>query len=161
MSTAERPTPNTGAADPTPNLDDLIRPEDLRHIKEEHELTRAKEAMEHDKKRQEEQDAVREAFFNQHVRSDAKERFTRAVRAAAEGGVNEIQIARFHSRYCADLGRAINNFDPDWPSSLTGYAREAYDIYEKHLKDKGYQMRAQILDYPGGMPGDVGLFLSW
>ncbi|MBP2295807.1 hypothetical protein [Azospirillum rugosum] len=141
--------------------DDIIRPDDLRRIAEESEMAKLKEALEHEKKLQEEQESVRDAFMHQHIRPDAKERFTRAVRAAAERGVNEIQITRFPSSYCTDGGRAINNFEADWPDSLTGYAREAYEVFDKHLRSKGYKLRAQILDYPGGMPGDVGLFLRW
>lgn len=142
-------------------LDDLITPDQLRTIAEEREMAMLREALEADKKRQKDQDSVREAFMNQHVRPDAKERFTRAVREAAERGVKEIQVARFPSTWCTDGGRAINNFEPDWPNSLTGYAREAYEVYERVLRQKGYKLRAQILDYPGGMPGDVGLFLRW
>ncbi|MCW2241227.1 hypothetical protein [Azospirillum canadense] len=141
--------------------DDLISPEDLRRIAEEREMAKLKEALEHEKKLQEEQSGVRDAFMNQHIRPDAKERFTRAVRAAAERGVNEIQITRFPSSYCTDGGRAINNFEPDWPNSLTGFAREVYEIFDKTLRAKGYKLRAQVLDYPGGMPGDIGLFLRW
>ncbi len=141
--------------------DDLISPDDLRRIAEEREMAKLKEALEHEKKLQEEQSSVRDAFMNQHIRPDAKERFTRAVRSAAERGVNEIQITRFPSSYCTDGGRAINNFEPDWPNSLTGFAREVYEIFDKTLRAKGYKLRAQILDYPGGMPGDIGLFLRW
>jgi len=25
----------------------------------------------------------------------------------------------------------------------------------------GYKMRAEVLDFPGGMPGDIGLFIGW
>ncbi|PWC42594.1 hypothetical protein [Azospirillum sp. TSO22-1] len=156
MSNAHE-SPSQAAA----GLDDLITPDQLRTIAEEREMAMLREALEADKKRQKDQDSVREAFMNQHVRPDAKERFTRAVREAAERGVKEIQVARFPSSWCTDGGRAINNFEPDWPNSLTGYAREAYEVYERVLKQKGYKLRAQILDYPGGMPGDVGLFLRW
>ena len=76
-------------------------------------------------------------------------------------GRREIQIFRFPSSFCSDDGRRINNFDADWPDSLTGVAREIYEAYEKHLRPIGYKMRAQILDYPDGKPGDVGLFLRW
>ena len=105
--------------------------------------------------------ALRDAFMNQHIRQDAKDRFTRAVRGAAERGANELEIVRFPSSYCNDGGRAINNFEPDWPESLTGFAREVYEAYAQHLKPKGYRLRAQILDFPGGMPGDVGIYLRW
>jgi hypothetical protein len=99
--------------------------------------------------------------MNQHLRADAREHFTRMVREAAERGRNEIEIIRFPSSFCTDGGRRINNFDADWPDSLTGVAREIYEAFEKQLRPKGYKMRAQVLDYPGGMPGDIGLFLRW
>ncbi len=49
----------------------------------------------------------------------------------------------------------------DWPDSLTGFARRAYEYYVQELQPKGYHLSARILDYPDGMPGHVGLFLSW
>lgn len=161
MSNANQQQPDVGSANQVGSLDDLITPDDLRRITEEHEMAMLREAQERDKKHQKEQEGVHDAFMNQHIRPDAKERFTRAVRAAAERGVKEIQIVRFPSSYCTDGGRAINNFEPDWPKTLTGFAHEAYEVYERGLKQKGYKLRAQILDYPGGMPGDIGLFLRW
>lgn len=152
----------TGSGQAAPDLgNDLIGPEDLRKLAEEHETALFKEAQEREKQRQKDEEGIRDAFMNQHLRPDAKERFTRAVSNAASAGVRQIQVARFPSKYCSDGGRAINNFDPDWPKSLTGYAREAYEVYDKSLRQKGYRLHAQILDYPDGMLGDVGLFLSW
>lgn len=159
MSKASPPTPDP--ADPSKQFADIIRPEDLHHITEEQDLARMREALALEKKREEEQAILRDAFMHQHIRQDANERFTTAVRLAAERGVTELQITRFPSTYCSDRGRAINNFEPDWPSTLTGFAREAFDIYAKYLKDKGYRLEARILNYPDGMPGDVGLFLRW
>lgn len=165
MSTVN-PPPGTEAkqtmGNPADNLgDDLITPDELRKISEEQEMAKLRETLEREKKHQKEQDTLRDAFMNQHIRPDAKERFTRAVSEAAARGVKEIQVARFSSSYCTDGGRAINNFEQDWPNSLTGYAREAYEVYDRHLKQKGYKLRAQVLDYPDGMPGDIGLFLRW
>lgn len=68
---------------------------------------------------------------------------------------------RFPSAYCTDRGRAINNFEPDWPQTLTGFAKKAHAFYEKELAPLGYKVRAQIMDYPDGMLGDVGIFLRW
>jgi hypothetical protein len=83
------------------------------------------------------------------------------VRRAAEQGRNEIEIARFPAEYCTDRGRAINNFDSDWPSTLTGVARRAYDAFKQQLEPQGYKMRAQILNYPDGNLGEVGLYIGW
>ncbi|TWA79433.1 hypothetical protein FBZ83_1101 [Azospirillum brasilense] len=73
----------------------LITPKDLHAITEAQEMARRKEAQELEKKRQEEQTAIHDAFMHQHIRPDAKERFTRAVRTAAERGETEIEIVRF------------------------------------------------------------------
>jgi hypothetical protein len=51
--------------------------------------------------------------------------------------------------------------DPDWPDSLTGVPRQAYEIWRDHLKDAGFHLRAMIVEWPQGLPGDVGLFLAW
>jgi hypothetical protein len=70
-------------------------------------------------------------------------------------------IMRFPSALCLDDGRAINNGERDWPETLTGKALEAYTLWERLGRANGYRMIARIVDYPGGIPGDVGLFLDW
>ena len=59
------------------------------------------------------------------------------------------------------MGRRINNMEPDWPQSLEGFAKKAYEYFMTELKPLGFKLSAQILDYPGGIPGNVGLYLSW
>jgi hypothetical protein len=54
-----------------------------------------------------------------------------------------------------------NNYEADWPKTLTGFAKRAHEFWQKEFEPKGYKMRVQILDFPGGMPGDVGIFLRW
>jgi hypothetical protein len=50
---------------------------------------------------------------------------------------------------------------PDWPDSLEGFAKKAYEFYQKELRPLGYKLHAQVIDFPGGMPGEIGLFLKW
>jgi hypothetical protein len=33
--------------------------------------------------------------------------------------------------------------------------------YDERARPAGYHLKAQIINFPDGMPGDVGLFLSW
>lgn len=139
----------------------LIRPEELRRITEEKEMAELHQLLERQKKLEAEQKDVYQAFLNQHVHPEAKARVTAAVRRAAERGEKEIQVMRFSSDFCTDKGRAINNFEPNWPETLTGFAKEAYDAWDRNLRPLGYKLRAQVLDYPDGMPGDVGMFLYW
>ncbi|TWA91552.1 hypothetical protein FBY14_10339 [Azospirillum brasilense] len=107
--TCDMPADGPSIPPTSPLGGDLITPKDLHAITEAQEMARRKEAQELEKKRQEEQSAIHDAFMHQHVRPDAKERFTRAVRAAAERGETEIEIVRFPSGYCSDGSRAINN----------------------------------------------------
>ena len=72
-----------------------------------------------------------------------------------------IDIVTFPASYCNDQGRRINNAEPDWPDSLEGFAKKAHAFFEAELKPLGFRARAQILNYPDGRLGDVGLFLSW
>jgi hypothetical protein len=125
----------------------LITPDQLRRIAEEKEMAQLREALEKKRKADEAQDQVREAFMTR--------------KGAAERGEREVLAIRFPSEYCTDGGRAINSFEPDWPKTLTGFAKRAYEFWQKELEPHGYKLRAQIMDFPGGMPGDVGLFLRW
>ena len=68
---------------------------------------------------------------------------------------------RFPAEYCLDKGRAINNGESAWPETLQGRAKKAYEFYEQNLKGLGYKVRAEILSYPDGNLGEVGVYLRW
>jgi hypothetical protein len=36
-----------------------------------------------------------------------------------------------------------------------------YQFWHKHLRPRGYKLKAQIVDFPGGLPGDIGMTLNW
>ena len=46
-------------------------------------------------------------------------------------------------------------------SECHGSLRRAYDYYVKELTPRGFQLQVEIVDWPGGMPGDVGIFIGW
>jgi len=83
------------------------------------------------------------------------------ARQAAERGQTKMLLLRFPSQLCSDRGRAINVMEPNWPSTLRGEAAELYLRWECDLKPNGFHLAARVLDYPGGMPGEIGLFLVW
>jgi hypothetical protein len=60
-----------------------------------------------------------------------------------------------------DRGRAINQQEPGWEATLTGVPKEIYELWSRYFRDQGYRLRVQIIDFPGGMPGDVGMTLAW
>ncbi len=83
------------------------------------------------------------------------------VNRAVENGHTSVQVYRFPHTLCTDNGRAINQAEPGWEKTLTGVPKEIYDFWTRQLKSRGYHLRYEIIDYPGGMPGDVGVILSW
>jgi hypothetical protein len=89
------------------------------------------------------------------------ERASAIVNRAVENGLTSVQVYRFPHTLCTDGGRAINQAEEGWEKTLTGVPKEIYDFWQRQLKTRGYHIRYEIIDYPGGMPGDVGIILSW
>src|SRR5689334_23067029 len=138
-----------------------LTPKQLRQLAEERDMAEARKAHEAAKKAEENEHAMRDAFMERDIRPDAMDRLMNAVKLAAEQGKHELLVIQFPSTLLSDGGRRVNNFLPDWPDSLEGFGKRAYDAYKQHLAPVGYKMRAEILEYPGGNLGDVGLFLVW
>jgi hypothetical protein len=101
------------------------------------------------------------AFLGSHVSEDEVAMVRRLVTNAAKDGKFEAMVYSFPSDLCTDSGRAINSGDPGWPDTLRGKAKEFYERYQKIGKPAGYKMKAMIINFPGGVPGDVGFFLNW
>ena len=87
--------------------------------------------------------------------------FLSRVKAAATRGETEMMVMRFPSALCADRGRALNNSEPGWPDTLVGQPRQFYEIWKERLEPAGYRLKAMIVEWPNGFPGDVGLFVAW
>jgi hypothetical protein len=92
------------------------------------------------------------------------ERLKRAaaiINRAVNNGLTEIEVGRFANSLFTDRGRAINQQEAGWEQTLTGLPKELFDFWKKHLQAKGYRLRYQIVDWPEGKPGDIGITLSW
>jgi len=112
---------------------------------------------------EEEKKALLEHFSKASGVSD-EERMKRAaaiIQRAVSNGLTEVFVGRFPNRLCTDRGRAINQVEPGWEKTLTGLPKELYEFWEKYLRPRGYRLRVQIVDFPGGMPGDIGFTLTW
>ena len=83
------------------------------------------------------------------------------INRAVENGQMSVQVFRFPHSICTDNGRAINQGEPGWENTLTGIPKEIYDFWKRQLQPRGYHLRYETIDYPGGMPGDIGIFLGW
>jgi len=93
--------------------------------------------------------------------AEIKQSLAIKTRAAAASGQTEVMVMRFPNSLCTDSGRAINNAEKDWPETLTGRPRQAYEFWREHLQPAKYKLKAMIVEWPGGLPGDVAFFLSW
>jgi hypothetical protein len=83
------------------------------------------------------------------------------IERAVKSGQIEVEVLRFPNELCTDRGRAINQAEPGWENTLTGIPKDMYQFWNEHLRPRGYKARFQMIDFPGGMPGDIAIFLSW
>jgi hypothetical protein len=140
---------------------EILNPAALHKIKAEREHAEATKQAAQDQKRRDEEKQVTDAFMAREIQPNAMERVMAVVRRAAERGDTHVQVFQFPSKLCKDSGRAINSADPNWPASLDGYPARAFAFFEQNLKAHGFSLRAEILNFPGGEPGDVGISLHW
>jgi hypothetical protein len=92
---------------------------------------------------------------------EALKRVALIVERAVSNGLTEVQVFRFPNALCTDHGRAINQQEPGWEATLTGLPKEMYEFWDRELRPRGYKLKVQIVDFPDGMPGDVGITLKW
>jgi len=148
----------------TPKPDDLLPPAKafMRKLAETEAEEAAKAALQH-KKAEAEKRKLLEQFEKPSGVSDEL-RIKRAVaiiERAVRNGKTEVQIIRFPCDLCTDRGRAINQGERGWQDTLSGVAKELYEAWLKYFQPRGYTLRAEIVSFPDGRPGDVGMTLSW
>lgn len=118
-------------------------------------------------KRQQAEDREKAELMERLVRpsglsdDEVMEKASIIINRAVENGLMSVQVFRFPHTLCSDNGRAINQGEPGWETTLTGIPKEIYEFWKRQLQPRGYHIRYEIIDYPGGMPGDVGIILSW
>ena len=100
-------------------------------------------------------------FLHKHVTEEEIAMVRRLVANAVKDGKMEAMVYSFPSDFCTDSGRAINNADPDWPNTLQGKAKELYDRFKDVAQPQGYRLKAMVISFPGGVPGDIGFYLNW
>ena len=100
-------------------------------------------------------------FFKGHVGEQEQTIIRNIVSRAVADGKFEALVYTFPSDFCSDSGRAINSGDPDWPSTLQGKAKELFDRFKEVAQPQGYKLKAMVINFPGGVPGDIGFFLGW
>ena len=88
-------------------------------------------------------------------------RAIKIIERAMKNRMTEVEVFRFPNQLCTDKGRAINQQEPGWDQTLTGAPKEIYQLWEKYFRPRGYKLRVQIVDFPGGLSGDIAMTLSW
>jgi hypothetical protein len=83
------------------------------------------------------------------------------IQRAVRNGLSEVQVYRFPNSLCTDRGRAINQQEPGWEKTLTGIPQEIFQLWSDYLKPRGYRIKYQIVDFPGGVAGDVSIVIAW
>jgi hypothetical protein len=141
----------------------------------------AKEAEEQLARRKEEELAeFRQRLENFQLTDAHIQTVQQRIRRAFEQGETELMFASFPSDFCTDGGRAIINAGappinkpskkeaeamkeagPEWLATLPAGARPVYDYWKAEMQPGGFQLSVRIINYPGGKPGDVGMFFSW
>jgi len=136
---------------------------DLKRQMAEREAGKAAEVARHRQEQEEKQKAVMAEFHKPPDRTadQLMQLVMGLVNHAAESGQSEVQVYRFPNALCSDGGRRINNAEPDWHDSLEGRPKFGYEFWHDHLRPLGFGLKAEVLEYPGGMPGDIGFFLTW
>src|SRR6201993_4597732 len=83
------------------------------------------------------------------------------IERAVSNGLTEVQVYRFPNSLCTDKGRAINQQEAGWENTLTGIPKEIFQLWTDYLKPRGYRISYQIIEYPGGIPGDIAVTIAW
>jgi hypothetical protein len=100
-------------------------------------------------------------LIEQHISDKHWRQLIHQARLAAERGERQFKLLQFPSALCSDAGRSINSEQSGWARTLRGEAAELYLHWERDLKPQGFPITARVLDFPGGIPGDIGLSLNW
>ncbi|RUM95777.1 histidine kinase [Pseudaminobacter arsenicus] len=135
--------------------------EQLRMMLLQEQMEEANKFEKQKAKEQEKLAAFTEDFLKNQVTENEIAVVRRLVMNAGKAGKFEAMVYSFPSDLCTDSGRAINSGDPRWADTLQGKAKEFYNRFLELGKPQGFKLKAMIVTFPGGIPGDVGFFLNW
>ncbi len=141
---------------------------------------RDQEAAEQLQRRQEEElAAFRQRLENFQLTDEIIKSGLDRIRRAFERGESELMFSCFPCDFCTDGGRAVINVgvppinkqtkeeaarhaeEPDWLLTMPAGVRKVHDYWRQNLKPGGFGFAARVISYPGGKPGDIGLFFTW
>src|SRR5436305_1121800 len=148
----------------TGKLDDLLP--SAKDVMAQIALAEAEEASKQARLRAE-TEAEKKALVDQRNKpsglsdEEAIARAIKIIERAMKNRLTEVQVHRFPNQLCTDKGRAINQQEPGWEKTLTGVPKEIYQLWDRYFRPRGYKLKVEIVDFPGGVPGDVAMTLKW
>jgi hypothetical protein len=129
------------------------------------------------RKQEEEVTEFKKRLDNFALTQEAVDLVMDKIKRAFDRGETELMISSFPSSFCTDDGRSIVNAGappvvkpdphapkpevPDWIGTLPAGVRVVHDYWKQNMEPGGFKLSARIINFPGGKPGDVGLFFSW
>ena len=136
---------------------------DIKRRMAQREAEKAAEQLRRMKEQEEKQKVVMAEFHAPPDRTPEQlmQLVMQLVTRASERGETEVEVYRFPNELCTDRGRRINNSEPEWEQTLEGRPKLGYEFWRDHLRPLGFGLRAAVVEYPGGMPGDIGFLLTW
>ena len=145
-------------------IDDLIP--SAKQIQKEAALKEAQKAEEHAKKRAaaeaEKQKLIDKLSQPSGLSEEDKVKLAaNVIQRAVRNGLTEVEVYRFPNSLTTDRGRAINQMEKGWETTLTGIPKEIFQLWSDYLQPRGYRIRYQVVDFAGGVPGDIGVTISW
>jgi hypothetical protein len=140
-----------------PNATQIRKEAALKEAEKADEYVRAASAAEAEKR------ALVERLTRPSGKSEAEkiQLASTVIQRAVRNGLTEVQVYRFPNSLCTDKGRAISQQEPGWDNTLTGIPKEIFKLWTDYLKPRGYRIGYQIIDYPGGLPGDIAVTIAW
>jgi hypothetical protein len=140
-----------------PNATQIRKEAALKEAEKADEFARAAAAAEAEKR------ALIERLTRPSGKSEAEkiQLASTVIQRAVRNGLTEVQVYRFPNSLCTDKGRAISQQEPGWEDTLTGIPKEIYQLWTDYLKPRGYRIGYRIIEYPGGVPGDIAVTIAW
>ncbi len=148
-----------------PRTTDAILPT-AKEVLEQATLKEAELERQH-KRREERAEKERQALIEElskpsGLTPDAKIKLAaNVINRAVSNGLTKVEVYRFPNSLCTDRGRAINQQEAGWEKTLTGRPQEIYQLWADFLQPRGYRINYKVIDFSGGMPGDIGITISW
>ena len=130
---------------------------------ERHQIEEARHAAERAAERRAAEELARQeqAFAERPLTEADIQAMLARIHAAFDQGEREVMLLAFPSTFCPDGGRRINHALEGWQDELPGYAGRLYAYWEEALRPGGFGFSARVITFPHGMPGDIGLFITW